>query len=72
MLAVQSGRGKRAVCRVEVIDVRKAKLGDLTNKDAMAEGYDNRQAFIKVWNEMHGEFDPAQEVWVIEFRPPQP
>jgi uncharacterized protein YqfB (UPF0267 family) len=69
-LAVQPGRGKKRVCDVDVIDVRKVRLGDLSKKDAQAEGYENRQAFIKVWKEMHGDFNPEQPVWVIEFLPP--
>jgi hypothetical protein len=70
-LAVQPGRAKKAVCRVEVIAVRKARLGDLSKKDAQAEGYENRQDFIKVWKEMYGNFSPEQEIWVIEFLPPK-
>ena len=69
-LAVQPGRGKKAVCSVQVIDVRKARLGNLSKKDAHAEGYESRHEFIKVWKEMHGDFNPEEQVWVIKFLPP--
>jgi hypothetical protein len=69
-LAVQPGRGQAAVCHVEVIDVRKERLGDLSKKDAQAEGCKSRQAFIENWERIHGKFDPEQEVWVVEFHPP--
>ena len=69
-LAVQPGRGKKAVCHVKVIAVRKARLGDLSKEGAQAEGYENREDFIKVWKEMYGDFNPEQMVWVIEFLPP--
>ena len=49
---------------------KRERLGNMSQKDAQAEGYESRQAFIKVWEQMHGEFEPDQEVWVVTFLPP--
>jgi hypothetical protein len=67
-IAVQPGRGKKALGRVLVTGLRRERLGDLTYDDAQAEGYANREEFIQTWQQMHVQFLPNMEVWVITFR----
>lgn len=65
--AVQSGRGKPAIARITVLDVRRQRLGDLTFDDARAEGFRSRDAFFAYWTDLHGHVDQDLEVWAIRF-----
>lgn len=65
--AVCPGRGKPAVGRVRVTAVRREALGAITEDDARREGFESRAAFLDYWRAMHGDVDPAQPVWVVEF-----
>ncbi|RLF26479.1 MAG: hypothetical protein DRN14_06780, partial [Thermoplasmata archaeon] len=53
---------------IQVTDIRKEKLGDITEEDAKREGCSSVAEFRKVWEEIHGKWDPEQEIYVIEFR----
>ncbi|MCE9603316.1 MAG: ASCH domain-containing protein [Planctomycetia bacterium] len=66
--ALQPGRGKKAIARIVVTAVRRELLGEITEADAKAEGYDSVADFVSVWESMHGAYDPDTEVFVIEFQ----
>lgn len=67
-LAVQPGRGLKAIRRIIVTDVYREELGRMTEKDVHAEGYASLKEFIETWERMHGKFEADLEVWVIKFR----
>jgi len=52
---------------IKVTGLRKERLGDITPEDAQAEGGYTVEEFKKVWQRIIGEWDPEQEVWVVEF-----
>ena len=52
---------------IRVTGLRKEKLGDITPEDARAEGGYTIEEFREVWRHINGEWDPEQEVWVVEF-----
>lgn len=66
--AVQPGRGKKSVGRIIVTDLWQQRLGDISDDDARAEGYWNREEFFDSWRRIHHAFDPSAQVWVVEFR----
>lgn len=70
-VAVQPGRGKKAVGRILVTALCRERLGKITEADARAEGFANRAAFIETWRHMHGQFAADTEVWVIKFHLPE-
>lgn len=73
--AVQPGRGKRAIGRIRVLDVRPERLMDITEDDARAEGFKTqgamsaRDQFLQYWHDqvVGGEFDQTAIVNVISF-----
>jgi hypothetical protein len=54
-----------------VVDVHPEVLGDITDEGAVSEGVDSREAFIALWESLHGggawERDRARWVWVLRF-----
>ena len=78
--AVQPGRTKAGVARIEVLYVRRERLRDLYKFGAIAEGFAGEalwtggrvgpvEQFFAYWSRLHGEtpVDEDQEVWVIGF-----
>lgn len=53
---------------IEVLAVHKQALGDLSEEDAEAEGFPDRESFLDYYEAEYGSQDPASFVWVIEFR----
>ncbi len=51
--AVQPGRGKPAIGRIKILDVREEHVGDITYKDARAEGHRTTDAFKAAWVRIH-------------------
>lgn len=65
--AVQPGRGKTAVCKITITDVREERLGDLTLKDARREGFATCAEFFEDWRQHYGRIDDDERVWVVSF-----
>lgn len=67
--AVQPGRGKPSSFRILILAVEDQALGDLTYRDARAEGFKTRDEFQAYWRSLYdGRWDPGQPVWAIRFR----
>lgn len=66
--AVCPGRGKHAICRVQVVNVRKERLGWLTPAEARNEGFDSPHAFELAFGRINGSYIPDALVWRVEFR----
>jgi hypothetical protein len=66
--AVQPGRAKKAVAYIKLTGIREEAVGDISESDAIAEGFDSREAFFATWRGIHGaKADMQQRVWVLEF-----
>jgi len=53
---------------LEVAAVYRKKLGDFGDEDAMREGGYTLDEFKEVWKELHGNWNPDESVYVINFR----
>jgi len=67
--AIQPGRGKKAVGRILVTDIRREKVSLISEADVYCEGFQSKADFLKAWRSIHGPgADSDGDVWVIEFR----
>lgn len=66
--AVQPGRNQPAVARIRLLDIRYQLLGHVSEAEARAEGYASLEEFREAWGHIHGDYEPEQPVWVLEFR----
>ena len=53
---------------LEIDAVYRKKLGDFDDEDAKREGGYTLDEFKKVWEELHGEWNPNESVYVIQFK----
>ena len=66
--AVQPGRGKTGVARIQIDRLALGYLHEMKPSDAVAEGFADLNAFRKAWKAMYGVFDHDLLVYVIRFR----
>lgn len=66
--AVQPDYGKKAVARFEALSVKRERLGDITDADAKAEGFSDREIFLQEWFGRYSKDTPNTEVWAIGFK----
>ncbi len=69
--AVCPGRGKPAVTRVRIVEIRLVRLGWLDDNEATREGFDSPAAFREAWEAINGGYDPGVQVWRVEFEAPR-
>jgi ParB family chromosome partitioning protein len=69
---IKSGRIVRAAIThfadLEILDVKRKKLGDFDENDAQQEGGYTLEQFKDVWKKLHGAWNPNETVSVIRFR----
>jgi hypothetical protein len=65
--AVQPGRGEKAVAHIEIVDVWQERLADITEADAVREGFRDCQEFFAYWRRLYGGPRLFTHVWRIEF-----
>jgi hypothetical protein len=66
--AVQPGRGRAALGRVEVAEAALEPLGHLTDAEARREGFPDALAFCDAWIAINGQYRPGALVWRVELR----
>lgn len=68
-VAVCPGRGKHAIGRAVVTDVRMELLGQITEDECRREGFESVQAFFDAFRGINGsEINGWDYVWRVEFR----
>lgn len=63
--AVQPQRGAKGVARIELLEIRRQDVRDISDEDVLAEGFAGRDQFLNVWRQMHGD---ANGCWALTFR----
>ncbi len=68
--AVQPGRGKAAICHIQILKIRLQRLADITDRESVAEGFNGRAGFFAGWRALypHSDVDMNQMVWALTFR----
>jgi len=70
---LKPGMGVRAqithYADLKITDVYRKKLGDFDEEDARREGGYTLEEFKEVWRKLHGEWNPNEYVYVIQFKP---
>lgn len=66
--AVQPGRGKAQVGRILLERINRQHVTRISRQDALAEGFNSRQEFLRTWQHIHGTESVNVRVWVLTFR----
>jgi len=56
-----------AVAKLRIVDVRRKKVGELTEEDARKDGFSGLMSMLRALNRIYGELYADDEVTVIEF-----
>ncbi len=74
-LAVQPGRTKKEIGRIEVMELGEMKIQDISEDQIVDEGCSGREEFISLWNSINRtkgrRWEDNPEVWTIGYRPLQ-
>ncbi len=62
------GEHDEVIAHIKALAIRKQRLGDITEDEAVAEGFKDLAAFRAEWIKYYRVFDAALEVMVLEFR----
>lgn len=64
--AIQPGRGKLAVGRIRILSARLHVLEDISDADVRAEGFANREEFLKAYQNINAH-QYGRVCWAYEF-----
>jgi len=66
---VQITRGGYSLNKFVLNGIRRERACDITDSDAIAEGFTGRDEFFKAWESINGKGTLDSDVWVLEFDP---
>jgi len=66
--SVCPGRGKPRVGLIQLTGIRKEAVAEISEGDALAEGFESREAFLAAWKNLYPKSDLQENVWVLEFK----
>lgn len=66
--AIQGGRGKPAVARFKIKRIGLERVGDISDADAVAEGFTDKAAFLAAFASITGKTDMGVWVWALTFQ----
>ncbi|HEV2449679.1 MAG TPA: ASCH domain-containing protein [Thermoplasmata archaeon] len=53
--------------QIRVTDLRSELLGEITAEAVLREGCSSLEEFVLQWQDLHGEWDPKQAVYIVDF-----
>jgi hypothetical protein len=62
------GRGKLGIGFIEILAIWRQPVREISEADALAEGFENREAFLAAWKALYPKGNLEAHVWVLEFR----
>jgi uncharacterized protein YhfF len=65
--AIQPSRNAPSVGRIRVTALDEQPLNAITDAEAQAEGAADRAGFFALWQQVHGDHDKTDRVWVVRF-----
>ncbi|MEM2972508.1 MAG: ASCH domain-containing protein, partial [Candidatus Bathyarchaeia archaeon] len=65
--SIQTSWFSKPIGYIKIISVQTERLGDITEEDAKAEGFENLAEFQKTWKQIYGEWNPNALVTVYTF-----
>lgn len=65
--AIQPGRTKTAIGRFTLLDIRRERVREISEQDAIAEGFGSIAEFFEVFESINGKAALDKEVWVLTF-----
>ena len=54
--------------KILILDVFQQTLGDISQCDAVSEGFSSVEEFNQMWRDIYGDTDPRAYIWVVEFQ----
>lgn len=68
-IAVQPGRGQKAVARIQITGIRRQDVREIDYDDVRAEGFDSAADFWLTWIKMHDPKAESPTAWYLNTRP---
>jgi hypothetical protein len=65
--SIQPGRGKPGLGRFLLLDIRRELVRDISEEDAIAEGFNSISKFLEAFESINGKAALDKEVWVLTF-----
>jgi len=65
----QITRGGYSLNKFVLEGIRRERACDITEQDAIAEGFTGRDDFFKAWEAINGKCTLDSDVWVLDFKP---
>lgn len=67
--AVQTRRGGCSLSKFNLLNIRSEPACDISDADAIAEGFTSRDEFLSTWVKINGKDSLSKQAWVLDIKP---